>query len=73
VTLQSCYRAFEGFSFGQKKLPSPFATALLAAVLRRFDDLAEDVAAGDVLALGSSKGGDGTARRPRHGLSERPS
>ena len=69
VTPQSCYRVFEGFSFGQKKLPSPFATALVAAVLRRFDDLAEDVAAVDVLSLGSSKGGNGTARPPKPRLS----
>lgn len=65
VTPQSCFRGFDGFSFGQKKLPSPFATALVATVLRRFDDLADEVAAVDVLALGSSKGGSGTARPPK--------
>lgn len=65
VTPQSCYRGFEGFSFGQKKRPSPFATALIATVLRRFDPLADEIAAIDVLALGSSKGGSGTARPPR--------
>ena len=44
VTPRSCYQGFAGFSFGQKKAPSPFATARLAAVLRRFDHLAEEIA-----------------------------
>jgi hypothetical protein len=61
VTPQSCYRGFEGFSFGQKKKPSPFATARLLAVLRPFAELADDVAAVDVLGLTSSKGGTGRA------------
>ncbi|HET6533620.1 MAG TPA: hypothetical protein VFH03_23780 [Actinoplanes sp.] len=52
------------FSFGQKKAPSGFATARLLAVLHRVDDLAGDAAAVDVTALGSSKGGAGTARPP---------
>lgn len=65
VTPRSCYRGFEGHSFGQKQQPSPFATALVAAALRRVDDLAGEIAAVDVLALGSSKGGAGTARPPR--------
>jgi hypothetical protein len=38
VTPRSCYQGFAGFSFGQKKVPSPFATARLAVVLRRFDE-----------------------------------
>lgn len=43
VTPRSCYQGFGGHSFGQKKLPSPFATARLAAVLRRFADLEREV------------------------------
>lgn len=65
VTPRSAYRGFEGFSFGQKKQPSPIATALLVAVAARFGDLAEDIAAVDVTRLGSSKGGTGTPRPPR--------
>jgi hypothetical protein len=57
VTPQSCYRGFEQFSFGQKKQPSPFATARLAGVLRRFDDLADDIRGVDVRRLASSQGG----------------
>lgn len=64
VTPRSCYRGFSDFSFGQKKQPSPFATARLAAVLRRLDDLADEIAAVDVLALGGSKGGTGTPMPP---------
>ncbi|MFA5786246.1 MAG: hypothetical protein WDA71_04545 [Actinomycetota bacterium] len=48
VTPRSCYKGFEAFSFGQKKRPSPFATARLCTVLRRVDDLAPDIAAADV-------------------------
>lgn len=65
VTPRSCYRGFESFSFGQKKRPSPFATARVLAVLRPFEDLADDVASVDVLTLGSSKGGSGTPIGPR--------
>jgi hypothetical protein len=65
VTPRSCYRGFDRFSFGQKKRPSPLATALIATVLRRFDPLADEIAAIDVLALGSSKGGSGTAQPPK--------
>lgn len=65
VTPQSCYRGFEEFSFGQKKAPSGFATARVHAVLRRFEDLAQEAGAVDVRALGSSKGGTGTPRPPR--------
>jgi hypothetical protein len=67
VTPRSCYRGFEKFSFGQKKDPSPFATARVLATLRPFDDLAEDVAAVNVSTLGSSKGGNGTPIGPRAG------
>lgn len=65
VTPRSCYRGFEGYSFGQKHRPSPFATARLLQVLRRFEDLREEVAAVDVTALTSSKGGTGIARPPK--------
>ncbi|MGA3057713.1 MAG: hypothetical protein ABSE70_06715 [Candidatus Limnocylindrales bacterium] len=65
VTPRSCYRGFEELSFGQKKRPSPFATARVLAVLRRFEDLAAEIEAVDVLRLGSSKGGSGTATAPR--------
>ncbi len=65
VTPRSCYRGFGAFSFGQKKQPSPFATARVAAVVARFGDLSDDIAAVDVLALSSSKGGTGTAHAPR--------
>jgi hypothetical protein len=65
VTPRSCYQGFEAYSFGQKKAPSPFATARLCAILRRFDDLSEEIQAVDVLELGSSKGGTGTPVPPR--------
>ncbi|MBN2176782.1 MAG: hypothetical protein JW722_03895 [Demequinaceae bacterium] len=65
VTPRSCYRGFEGFSFGQKKTPSPFATARVLATLRSFESLADDIEKVDVLALTSSKGGTGLARRPK--------
>jgi hypothetical protein len=65
VTPQSCYRGFERYSFGQKKVPSPFATARVLRVLHRFDDLAAEAAGVDVTALPSSRGGSGTARPPR--------
>lgn len=65
VTPQSCYRGFEQFSFGQKKQPSPFATARLAVVLRRFDDLTEDIRAVNVSRLASSRGGTGQPVPPK--------
>ena len=34
VTPRSCSRGFEEYSFGQKKLPSPWATARLCGILR---------------------------------------
>ncbi len=64
VAPRSCYRGFERFSFGQKKRPSPFATARLAAVLRRLDDLAVEGGRVDVMTLPSSKGGTGRPRLP---------
>ena len=65
VTPRSVYRGFTRHSFGQKKHPSPTATALLAAVVRRFSDLADDIAQIDVTRLGSSKGGTGAPVAPR--------
>jgi hypothetical protein len=64
VTPRSCYQGFEDFSFGQKKRPSPFATAKVLAVLAPLGALAERIAAVDVLSLTSSKGGTGTALAP---------
>jgi len=64
VTPRSIRKGFESFSFGQKKLPSAWATARLAVVLRRFEDLADEIAAVDVTSLASSKGGNGTAVPP---------
>lgn len=61
---RSVYRGFESFSFGQKKDPSPFATARLLAVLHRLGELAGDAEAIDVRALTSSKGGRGLAVPP---------
>jgi hypothetical protein len=69
----SAFRGFQEFSFGQKKAPSPFATARLLATLAPFDELTGDAAAVDVSALGSSKGGSGTVVPPRrHGSPDRP-
>ncbi len=65
VTPHSIYRGFEQYSFGQKKQPSPFATARLATVLRRFDDLTAGIASIDVMSLGSSRGGTGTPIAPK--------
>jgi len=40
VTPRSCYKGFEDWSFGQKKLPSPWATARLCGILRSFTAVA---------------------------------
>ena len=64
VIPHSAYRGFETFSFGQKKHPSPYATARLLAILHRLDDLAPGALAVDVTALTSSKGGTGHALPP---------
>ncbi|GBE21495.1 hypothetical protein BMS3Bbin01_00840 [bacterium BMS3Bbin01] len=64
VTPRSCYRGFDSFSFGQKKEPSPFATARVAAILKRLNDLADQIASVDVLTLPGSKGGTGTPVPP---------
>lgn len=65
VIPRSVYRGFTGFSFGQKRRPSPIATALLGAVAVRFVELADDIGAVDVTTLASSKGGEGIPRPPR--------
>ena len=65
VIPRSVRQGFGSFSFGQKKLPSAWATARLGVVLRRLGDLAGDVAEVDVAALVSSRGGTGTAILPR--------
>jgi len=77
VTPRSCYQGFEEFSFGQKKQPSPYATARVLVALAPLAgvppgsghtgvgaDLTEAIAAVDVLRLSSSKGGTGTALGP---------
>jgi hypothetical protein len=64
ATPRSVYQGFTSLSFGRKKAPSGFATARILAVLHRLDDLAADAATVDVTALGSSKGGTGTAVPP---------
>jgi hypothetical protein len=40
VTPRSCYKGFEAYSFGQKKKPSPWATARLCGLLRTFSSAA---------------------------------
>ena len=65
VVPRRTYRGFADFSFGQKKEPSPFATAMTCAALRALDDLADDIAQVDVLELKSSKGGTGTPVPPK--------
>ncbi|MGB4593022.1 MAG: winged helix DNA-binding domain-containing protein [Coriobacteriia bacterium] len=65
VAPRRVYRGFEEFSFGQKKQPSPTATALVAAALTPLAALADEIAAIDVAALGSSKGGSGTPVPPK--------
>ena len=59
VTPLSVFKGFESYSFGQKKLPSPFATSLVWGALSRLAPLVEDIAAVDVMSLASSKGGTG--------------
>jgi hypothetical protein len=55
VTPGSCYRGYEGFSWGQKKAPSPLATGVLCGALRRLDELAREIRAVDVLELGRTR------------------
>jgi hypothetical protein len=65
VTPLSAFKGFEAYSFGQKKRPSPLATALVWAALKRLEPLAGQIAAVDPLTLGSSKGGTGTPLPPQ--------
>ncbi len=65
VTPGAVYRGFEQFTFGQKKQPSAFATAHLLTILRRFDELTDEIRAVNILTLASSKGGSGSPRPPR--------
>jgi len=67
VTPRSCYKGFEQHSFGQKKRPSPFATARVLAVLAPFADLAPEIRAVDPRALRSAKGGTGAPVPPKTG------
>jgi len=64
VTPRSCFKGFEAWSFGQKRAPSAFATARVAVVLRRLGPLVDEIAAVDVTALRSSKGGTGMVVPP---------
>jgi hypothetical protein len=65
VTPRSVYRGFSDFSFGQKRRPSPVATAWVCAVLRRFDAVAAEARDVDVTRLSSSLGGAGVPVPPR--------
>lgn len=65
VTPRSCFRGFQTLSFGQKRQPSELATALVCEALARLAPLADEIAAVDVLSLGSSKGGTGHPMPPR--------
>jgi len=67
VTPRSCYKGFEQHSIGQKKRPSPFATAKLLAALAPFADLSPEIRAVDPRTLGSAKGGTGTPAPPKTG------
>lgn len=64
VVPRSAWRGWEAHSIGRKTGPSGFATAVTLTALHRVEDLAGDVAAVDVTALASSKGGAGVARPP---------
>jgi hypothetical protein len=67
VTPLSAFKGFESFSFGQKKRPSPLATALVWAALKRLEPLAGSIALVDVMKLASSKGGTGVPMPPKLG------
>jgi hypothetical protein len=72
VTPRRTYKGFERYSFGQKKKPSPFATARSLVALTRLVDLADEIAAVDVLSLPSSKGGTGSPLPPKGGEAPSP-
>jgi hypothetical protein len=65
VTPLSTFQGFEEHSFGQKRRPSPFATALVWGALARLEPIADRIAGVDVMALGSSKGGSGAPLPPK--------
>jgi len=65
VTPQSVFQGWEWLSIGQKKQPSPLATAMVWARLVAIEELAAEISAVDVLALSSSKGGTGRVLPPR--------
>jgi hypothetical protein len=65
VTPLSTFQGFEQYSFGQKKVASPLATALVWSALSRLAPIAARIAAVDVSALPSSKGGSGTPLPPK--------
>ncbi len=65
VTPLSTFKGFEIYSFGQKKRPSPLATALVWAALKRLEPLVKEIAAVDLTTLGSSKGGTGAPLPPQ--------
>ncbi len=64
VIPRSIYMGFSKHSFGQKKRPSPWATACLCVLLRRFDELVEEIEAVDALALPSTGKKGGKVRGP---------
>lgn len=64
VTPLSAFRDFDELSITDKKKPSPLATALLWSRLALLTQLAPEIAAIDVMTLGSSKGGTGTPQPP---------
>jgi hypothetical protein len=72
VTPQSVFLGWDWLSIGQKKLPSPLATAMVWARLAASEELADEIAAVDVLALSSSKGGTGKGLPPRIGRTPEP-
>ncbi len=81
VTPLSTFKGWEMLSFGQKKEPSPLATALVWSRLARLTagptpaatggltapGFAEEIAAVDVMRLASSKGGSGSPMPPKVG------
>lgn len=67
VTPRRTYKGFGGFSFGQKKTTSPFATARALAALMRFAPIVDEIAAIDVASLPGSIGGSGSPVQPKRG------
>jgi hypothetical protein len=67
VTPLSTFNGWERLSLGQKKRPSPLATALIWSRLALLEEIAAEIASIDVMRLGSSKGGSGTPIPPRIG------